>query len=473
MDLFVDPERRGRTSATIYEQIRDAIVTGRLATGDRLPTSRALAAELGVSRTTVTTVYGRLVAEGFVSGRGSAGSYVAYASVADGPEPAVSTSLRAVERSTDDIAAWSQGTIGADEPRFDLRTGRPDPSLFPLTAWRRALADAASVSPDGYGHPAGLPDTCRAIAQWIGRSRGVVCDADQMIVTAGAQQAIHLACRLLVRPGESVAVEDPGYPPVVALFDSLGVRVVPVPVDRDGIVVDRIPAEARLVYVTPSHQSPTGVVLSMERRRSLLDLASRHGLAVIEDDYDTEYRHGDRPLEPLHRLDRGGNVIYVGTFSKTLSPSLRLGFVVLPPALVEDATRIRALMDWQPPGVLQRALGSFIEDGHLDRHLRRTRRIYTERYELVRARLDELVDQGALAEVVPGQAGLHIMARLPTGRSEQQVREAAARSGIALGNLGACRRTPSDTEGIVVGFGAVATDDLPEALDLLAASIVG
>lgn len=473
MDVFVDAERRGRTSASIYEQLREAIVTGRLAQGDRLPTSRGLAAELGVARTTITTVYGRLVAEGYVTGRGSAGSYVSYTGAAEPTTPAASTHLRPVDGVATDIADWSQGLFGTRAPRFDLRTGRPDPALFPHPTWRRALVDAASAPPDGYGHPAGLPAVRRTIAQWIGRSRGLVCDADQVLITAGAQQAIHLACRLLVRPGEMVAIEDPGYPPVAALLESLGVRVVPVPVDHDGIVVEHIPSEARIVYVTPSHQSPTGVVMTMQRRQALLDLAAAQGMAVIEDDYDTEYRHGDRPLEPLHRLDAGGSVLYVGTFSKTLSPSLRLGFVVLPAALVEPAAALRSLIDWQPPAVSQRALRLFIEAGHLDRHLRRTRRIYSERHAMVCARLDELVGEGALTAVVPSQAGLHVTALLPPGRTEQQVRDDAAASGVALGHFDACHRWTSRPQGIVVGFGATATEELAEALDRLAVAIAG
>lgn len=203
------------------------------------------------------------------------------------------------------------------------------------------MTTALQTAPGGYGHPAGIPALRRAIAHWVGRSRAVEATADQVIITAGAQQCIDLVTRVLVRPGAVVAVEDPG--------------------------------EACMVYTTPSHQSPTGVTMSMARRRELLRFAEDHDVAIIEDDYDSEYRHSDRPLEPLHRLDAHGRVIYVGTFSKTLSPSLRLGFIVLPQSLVSHAIALRSLIDWQPPVTLQATLLRFIVDGRLDRYLRRTR----------------------------------------------------------------------------------------------------
>ncbi len=256
------------------------------------------------------------------------------------------------------------------------------------------------------------------LAGWIGRSRGVIVDADQIIVTSGAQEAIHLVVRTMLRPGDPIAVEDPGYPPVRLLFEAIGLRVVPVPVDGEGIVVDQIPADVKVVYTTPSHQSPSGVTMSLGRRRALLAFADRHDAAIIEDDYDSEFRHTDRPLEPLHRLDRSGRVAYVGTFSKTLSPSLRLGFVAMPDPLVDAATAWRRLFSVQPSSLGQLTLHRFIEQGHLDRHLRRVSRVYRTRHEIVRQFVADGVDAGVLLPGPENHAGLHLSTVLPAGVSE-------------------------------------------------------
>ena len=227
MDVFLDPSASGKADA-LYEQFRDGIVSGRLAEGDRLPTSRALAAELGVSRNTVTTVYRRLVAEGFVDGRGSAGSFVSATAVGSLRRDRGTRRPSALSSSNPgvlDASTWSLGGFDSVEPIFDLRTGRPDPRLFPLREWRRAVDGALYAPPTGYGHPAGLPTLRLAVAGWIARSRGVEADADQVLITAGAQQAIDLIARLMLQPGDMVAVEDPGYPPVASLLQSLGARV--------------------------------------------------------------------------------------------------------------------------------------------------------------------------------------------------------------------------------------------------------
>lgn len=467
MDLFLDPAVRGAKTSALFDQLRDAIVSGRLATGDRLPPTRDIATQLGVSRTTVTTVYGRLAAEGYIEGRAGAGSYVS-AGVSAGPHPRRQhAALKPVTGPAASTVEWSLGGFEETPPTFDLRTGRPDPALFPLVQWRRCMTTALQTAPSGYGHPAGIPALRRAIAHWVGRSRAVEATLDQVIVTAGAQQGIDLVTRLLVRPGQVVAVEDPGYPPAFGLFAACGAEVVPVPVDSEGIVVEQLPTEACMVYTTPSHQSPTGVTMSMGRRRELLRFAEDHDVAIIEDDYDSEYRHSDRPLEPLHRLDAHGRVIYVGTFSKTLSPSLRLGFIVLPQSLVSHAIALRSLIDWQPPVTLQETLLRFIVDGHLDRHLRRTRTIYSKRHQMVADFVREAVDASLLIAPNPSHAGLHITPLLAGGADEVTVREAATAEGIALGNHAQCWRRPDPPAGLIIGFGAIPTAQLPTALTAL------
>lgn len=473
MDLFLDPTISGGKTSALFEQLRDAIVTGRLAAGDRLPPTRDIASQLDVSRNTVTTVYGRLAAEGYIEGRAGAGSYVS-AGISVGPhDRQLPAALVPAPRAVPSTVQWSLGGFDDQPPIFDLRTGRPDPALFPLVDWRRCMTTALHVAPGGYGNPAGIPALRRAIAHWVGQSRAVEATADQVIITAGAQHGIDLVTRLLVEPGQIVAVEDPGYPPAAGLFAASGAVVVPVPVDSEGIVVEQIPTQARMVYTTPSHQSPTGVTMSMARRRALLRFAQDHNVALIEDDYDSEYRHSDRPLEPLHRLDLHGRVIYVGTFSKTLSPSLRLGFIVLPPSLVAPAITLRSLIDWQPPVTLQATLLRFIVDGHLDRYLRRTRKIYSERHQIVTDFVREAVNDGLLEAPHPSYAGLHVTTLLPAGADEAAIREAARLEGIALGNYAQCWQRPDPPAGLVVGFGAIPTTRLPLALAALRGVLVG
>ena len=473
MDLFLDPTLSGGKTSALFEQLRDAIVSGRLTTGDRLPPTRDIAHQLGISRNTVTTVYGRLAAEGYIEGRAGAGSYVRAGAFGDTHSRQQPAALLPATNAAASAVAWSLGGFDETPPTFDLRTGRPDPALFPLVEWRRCMTTAMQVAPGGYGHPAGVPALRRAIAHWVGRSRAVEASPDQIIITAGAQQGIDLVTRLLVKPGRIVAVEDPGYPPAAGLFAASGAQVAPVPVDSEGIVVDQIPVDSSMVYTTPSHQSPTGVTMSMARRRELLHFADDHNVAIIEDDYDSEYRHSDRPLEPLHRLDTHGRVIYVGTFSKTLSPSLRLGFVVLPHSLVSHAIALRSLIDWQPPITVQETLLRFIVDGQLDRHLRRTRKVYTERHQMVTDFVHEGVDAGLLVSPSPSHAGLHITPLLPTGTDELAVVALARADGIALGNHAQCWLRNDPPAGLLIGFGATPTAKLPAALAALRQVLAG
>ena len=239
------------------------------------------------------------------------------------------------------------------------------------------------------------------------------------------------------------------------------------PVDHEGLVVDRVPPDVRMIYTTPSHQSPTGATMSLARRRALLTFAEEHDAAVIEDDYDSEHRHCDRPLEPLHRLDRAGRVLYVGTFAKNLAASLRLGFVVVPGSLVEATTAWRELIDVQPPGLTQQALHRFITEGRLERHLRRTRRVYRERHEIVRTAVDEWGAEGLLRAGPRNHAGLHVSALLPDGVTEASVQARARRRGVGLSSYGESITLPGTPAGLLVGFGLTSADQLPDALAAL------
>ena len=469
MDLFIDSAGGRGLSEQLYEQIRGAIAAGRLRAGDQLPPSRDAARQLGISRHTVTTAYGRLVAEGFVCGRAGGGSFVAGLPVPE-PDPGSGiaetesrpTAVRPVRR----FAGWrpAGGPLQRPEVRYDLRAGLADLRLFPAGAWHKK--DKAAVRPGGRpaatGDPAGEFGLRLAIARWIGRSRAVAAEADTVVVTSGAQHAVDLVARVMLEPGETVAVEDPGYLPVVRLLRSLGARVAGVPVDEQGLIVDQLPPAARIVYLTPSHQYPLGTVMSMARRRELLGWAARHDAAILEDDYDSEFRHVDRPLEPIHRLDDSGRVIYLGSFSKVLSPELRLGFAVMPPSLAGPVAALRQLIDWHPPIMAQAALAGLLEDGTIDRHLRRAGRIYTQRYHLVRAALAGPLSPWLSA--LPAQAGLHLTALLPAQGDEEKVQAAAAARGIATTGLSQYFHARPGRPGLVIGFGGIDAAILPEAL---------
>src|SRR5580692_2911830 len=462
MDLFLDPAAGQPLAGQLYEQLRGAITGGRLLPGDQLTPSRQLADELGVSRHTVTTAYGRLVAEGYAEGRAGGGSTVASAFPARPIRADPAAALRPGRR----FAGWSPYFRPApDRCRFDLRPGLPDLALFPAALGRRRVAAAVAAEHREYGDPAGRARLRRAIAGWVARSRSVAATEDTVVITCGAQHAIDLVSRLLLEPGDTVAIENPGYVPVARLFSALGARVAGVPVDDQGLVVDLLPPTARIVYVTPSHQYPLGMTMSTPRRRALLRWAQRHDAAIIEDDYDTEFRYVDRPLEPLQALDANGRVVYVGSFSKTFSPSIRLGFTVVPQPLAEPIAALRQLIDWHPPTAMQTALASFINDGLLDKHIRRSRRVYAERHHILTAALSGPLAEHLTARVA--NVGLHVAALLREGLRENEVLQAAARHGIVTSGLRDCFQTVPAQSGLLIGFGAVSTTGLSAALRTL------
>ena len=295
-------------------------------------------------------------------------------------EPPTGASPAAALRPNPRFAGWSPyfrpPPYGC---RFDLRPGLPDPALFPAAQWRRQLSAAVAAENSLYGDPAGKIRLRRAIAGWVARSRSVAATEDTVVVTCGTTHAIDLVTRILLEPGDCVAVEDPGYVPAIRLFEALGMSVAGVPVDDQGLVVDLLPPAARIVYVTPSHQYPLGMTMSMPRRRALLRWAERHDAAIIEDDYDTEFRFEGRPLDPVQSLDRSGRVLYVGTFSKVMLPTLRVGFLIAPASLQPALRLAKQLTDWYGELPTQAALARFIDDGLLARHIRKAGREYAER----------------------------------------------------------------------------------------------
>jgi GntR family transcriptional regulator / MocR family aminotransferase len=469
MDLFfnLDLCKRGLARG-IYDSLRKAILDGRLAPNDRLPPTRDLSEHLGVSRYTVAMAYARLTAEGFLEGRVGAGTFVAptkaLISKRRAPSANVLHAREAFRKAMpipvhDDVA----------EPHFDLSICFPDATLFPVDDWRRYIARElrpSAMRKARYRDPAGEAHLRDAVARWIGLSRSVRAGADDIIVTHGAQQALDIIGRVLIEPGMCVAVEEPGYPPARRLFASLGATVVSVPVDNEGIIVEALPRRARLVYVTPSHQFPLGMAMSMERRHSLLAWSDRHGAAIIEDDYDSEYRFANRPLEPLQSLDCNGRVVYVGSFSKVLSPVLRLGFLVAPASLILALRAAKQLSDWHEPLTTQAALARYLDDGALARHVQRTRRIYRQRHEYIVHFLDGPL--GTTLKRIPSAAGLHISALLLDSEADEgEIVRKARKAGIAIKGLAQFHASHPTRRGLVIGYGAIPLERLDEALTRL------
>ena len=469
MDVHINLIGRRNLSGEIYRQLRYAITEGRLRPGDCLPASRDLARSLQVSRTTVTVAYDRLAGEGFVVTRVGAGTYVSCHIATESKKPrkaGVDSSLRP-------RAMWDSIYVSnafAQPARFDFRTGLPDASLFPHQNWRRLMnreLRRESLSMGVYAQAAGHRLLREAIARHIAVSRGVQTSPDEVTITSGAQQAIDVVARVLLEPRDEVAMEDPGYPVPRLLFESLGMRVRGVPVDEQGIVVDAIPRAARLVYVTPSHQYPLGVTMSLPRRLALLDWAARNNAAIVEDDYDSEFRFEERPIEPLQTLDTTGRVIYVGSFSKTLLPTLRLGFVVTPSSCTTAVHRAKYVTDWHTSMLAQGALARFINDGSFARHLRKMNRVYRERHELVKKIITK--DFADHLELIPSVAGLHMaaVARCASAEEIDRVLDQAAERDVAVQSLAKFAVDAMRRPGLMIGYGAIATGDIQEGMKRL------
>jgi GntR family transcriptional regulator/MocR family aminotransferase len=460
VDLVIEVDGTGEKTVLVYRALRAAIMDGRLPAGHRLPPTRALAVDLAVSRGSVATAYERLVAEGYLTSRMGSGTFVAQAPAPGRPRKAAADPLR--PRAGSPVAPTPTGG-DSPRPRYDFRTGIPDATLFPFDTWRRLVAAEMRLganSPGTYAAPDGHPALRAAIARYLGYARSVRATADDVVVTNGTQHALDLVARVLLRPGDVVAVEDPGYPPARKLFAALGCRVVGVPVDEEGLVVQAMPAGCRLVYATPSHQFPLGRPMSLAGRRELLDWARRRPVAVMEDDYDSEFRFSARPLEPLYSLDEAGRVIYVGTFSKSMIPAIRTGFLLVPPGLRGAVAAARQLSDGYGPPALQAALARFVDDGVLARHVRKAGREYARRHALIVGHLGKMPE----ISVIPSVAGLHVTALLNVGVAAPVVAAAAA-DGLAVEDLSAYATSHT---GFVFGFGAVDPALIDEGMTIFA-----
>jgi GntR family transcriptional regulator/MocR family aminotransferase len=491
--MWQELEGEGPLQQRTYRALRRAILEGRLAPGSRLGSSRALAAELGVSRNTVLGAFAQLLSEGYVTARAGSGTYVARrlpeealqarrapAAPSDGagasprPPGRPSAWIRRLEQALPQGGlSWS---LRSERLPYDFRYGEPAYRDLPIEAWSRALGQRlrrASIRRLAYSPPGGAPELRQALAAYLARSRGVECDAEQIVVTYGAQQAIDLVARVVVDPGARVAVEEPGYTGISVALRAAGARLVPIGVDLDGMQVERLArlAPARLVCVTPSHQFPTGAILPLARRLALLAYAGARDALVFEDDYDSEFRYDGRPIESLQGLDRAGRVLYAGTASKLLFPALRIGWLVLPPSLVPRFRLAKAASDTGSATLEQLALADAIDSGQLDRHVRRARLRNAARREALLAALARFL--GDAARVDGPQSGLHVVVWLPATPASRvsAIRRRAAARGAGVYPVAPYYQRPPAEAGFVLGYAALSEEEIREGIRRFAEAV--
>ena len=464
MDLALHVAPDGPRGQRLLEALREAILSGRIGAGVRLPSSRLLATQLKVSRGTVVAAYDELVSEGYCEARVGAGTFVAIAPPAPPPaRPAGDLRLSAWARR---LRPRDDDTSEADGDAFDFRSGLAR-EPFPATALTRALRRAAErvANSPGAGDPAGSPRLRRALVSYLGPARGLRADPSQVIVVNGSQQGIDLASRLLLDPGDRVCMENPGYPRSRAIFEALGARLVPAPVDDAGIVTGALPEDGgALLYVTPSHQYPTGGVLAPERRLQLLAWAEALGVWLLEDDYDSEFRYIGPPLPCLQGLDRAGRCIYVGSLSKLLHPALRLGYIVVPPALVPAAVEVKRAMDMATSPLIQEAVAELFESGEIARHLRRALRAYRRRRAHLVAALAGGLGPGV--RVWPVSGGLHVYVEAPEIPPERFFPQARARR-LLLVDAADCWLGPAGGTRLIVWFSRIPVERIAPGIQAL------
>ena len=472
--IAIDRDAPTALHRQIYGRYRTAIVEGKLIPGQQIPSSRALASELGVSRFPVLNAYDQLLAEGYIESRVGAGTVVSnsipdqitstppagakFQVIRSGPRP---VSRRSSILPRYEKPPWMRG-LGA------LRVAQVASDQFPLHVWSRLVAsrcrnmDAKSFH---YGDQLGSKAIREAIASYLRTARSLRCQAEQIMMVSGSQQALEITARVLLDHGSRVWIEEPGYRMAGDVLALAGCRLIPVPVDMEGLDVAAgiaLCPKARAAFVTPSHQFPLGVTMSASRRLRLLDWAQSSGSWIIEDDYDSEYRYQSMPVAALQGLDANARVIYIGTFSKVLFPSLRLGYVVIPLDLVDRFRTIRRAMDLGPPNFYQDVVADFINEGHFARHIRRMRVLYRER----RSSLVESIQKelGDSVEILGDEAGMHLAVRLRSRTRDLEVAERAARQSLWFWPLSSAYMGTALHHGFILGFGSTPTAEISDAV---------
>ena len=468
---FVIPLSRSDTPLfrQVYLGLRENILIGVLRAGDRLPSTRELAEQLGVSRTIVVLAYEHLLAEGFVEGRIGSGTYVAPGLGANRPATARKSARVRLSRfgASSEKAAARINFPAPRRPalRYDFAYGRAQVSEFSFELWGRILlrnARSASIEKIDYAPSAGSVALREAICEHLRRSRAVVCDASQVIVVNGSQQALDLVARVLIERGDPVAVEDPLYQGTREVLRACRAQIHPVRVDREGLNPAKLPKRARVVFVTPSHQFPTGAVLPLARRMALLEWAKRNEAAIVEDDYDGEFRYGGQPLESLQGLDTEGRVIYIGTFSRTVFSALRIGYLIAPQSLVSAFTAAKWLCDRHTPTLEQETLAEFITSGLYERHLRRMRRRNAARREALLDAIQKYI--GDRAEVSGDGAGAHVVLWPRSRDSEEAVVARAAARGVGVYGISGYFLARPAPLALMVGYSRLNEQEIREGI---------
>ena len=465
----------------LYKLLQQAILDQRLRPGQQLPPSRVFAEQLNISRTTVLLAFEHLFDEGYISGRGGSGTFVSHTipdhllQIPKWPDTREQQQLRTQKRvsnrgkrMTHTKLSW----VTIHEELQPFRPGIPALRSFPFQKWNQLFTKQSKQLPIknfGYGDPMGYPPLRSAIAEYLRVSRGVRCEMQQVLIINGSQQALSLASMVLADEGEQAWMEDPGYLGAQAAMNGAGLEVIPVPVDQEGIVMEegkkRCP-NPKLIYLTPTHQFPLGVTMGLPRRLELLKWANQQNAWIIEDDYDSEYRYTGKPISALQGLDTFGNVIYVGTFSKVMFPGLRLGYLVVPPALVDTFAAARAVMDRSSSILEQATLSAFIEEGHFGRHIRKMRLLYQQRREVLMEHLQTFLD-GKINAQVP-ETGLHLIGWLEGEDDDQAVSKRLAEEEIIAPPLSKYKIKQDLPAGILLGYAAYREEEIKSAIQRLA-----
>jgi len=455
----------------LYEALRQAIVNRELPRRTRLPSTRTLADRLDISRNTAIEAFDRLRAEGYLESQVGSGTYVTehlpeQHTQVRRPVPKSTPSLHLEDQESTGLALSARadrlgrGALSLlDDPvrRKAFRPGVPAFDAFPIETWSKLTSRRWRSLPADqlvYGDPAGYAPLREAVAEHLRTARGARCEAEQVLITTGIQQAFTLVTRVLLNPGDEVCIEDPGFPRMRAAFIAAGARTRSVPVDEEGFAVSAIEeASPEMVSITPSHQYPLGITMSADRRIDLLDWSSDQDVWILEDDYDSEFRYAGQPIAALQGMDNDRRVLYTGTFSKVLFPALRLGYLVVPPNLVAPFQKMRAVSDRCPPRVPQMVLTDFIEKGHFDAHIRQMRTLYATRQAALVEALDEHL--GSFVEVAPSDAGLHLVGRLPEGVDDRAVSNRLADHGLIALPLSYYTERSLERGGLLLGYAAV------------------
>lgn len=495
MDLLVtlQPDSNTPLHKQLYDEVRLAILSGRLPSGQKVPSTRSLSKSLGVSRATVTTAFDFLLSEGYLESFVGSGTYVcrelpddiltvsdnepAYL-VAENSQPQSQTSpRRQLSWYGESLQTTEWLDFSEEEPEIQFTFGRPDLEHFPLKQWNQLVAHHSKKREyfllDSPSKAQGFEPLQEAVAGYLAKSRAFVCDPQQVIIVNGSQQAIALVTRVLVDRGDLVGLEEPGYIGAQRLFLAQGAQLVAIPVDTAGARLDELKTKygtadnrLKLVYLTPSHQYPTGVVLSLSRRLDILSWARKTQTLIIEDDYDSEFRYRGRPIPALAGLDSGGSVIYMGTFSKILLPSLRIGYIVVPHDLIEVFRRAKWLADRHSPLLEQQVLADFIAQGHMDRHVRRMKRLYEQKRRVVISELKRHL--GRRATIYGDNAGIHVLVRIESDLPDSEIVERCGILGVGIASTRKLYLTEPKQGEFMLNYGSLTEEEIKRGIAVLA-----